>query len=172
MYLKNLLLILSVYFVNACSGPEQLQSRKIQSDNTEMLYGQITREQLFYDYPEWLLEYESYNPDSLAIDSLACIKFSGTIEIYLGTWCSDSRREVPRFFKIIDKSELAAPERVKLWALDRRKQLPDNLAELKKIVRVATFVFINNDGELGRIIEQPVATLEQDILAIVRNYDR
>ena len=48
-------------------------------------------------------EFDNYSVDSVTLkdvpDKLKDLK----ITIVLGTWCGDSKREVPRFFKILDK---------------------------------------------------------------------
>ena len=48
--------------------------------------------------------YDEYNVNSKAVNTLMDISKEGiSIKIVMGTWCPDSRREVPRFMKILDQ---------------------------------------------------------------------
>ena len=88
------------------------------------------------------------------------------IIVFLGAWCSDSRREVPRFLKIADLAGMDAT-RIKLYGLDRTKKSSDGLTDRYGIERVPTFIFLRGDKEVGRIVEVPRTTLEGDVLSIL-----
>lgn len=138
-------------------------------NGVNMLYGQITREDLFNEFPSWKSKYDDYNPDKNIIGSLPERQKDLKVEIYLGTWCGDSKREVPRFFKITDQSHFIDQKNISIWAVDRSKSLDSGLTEKKNIELVATFIFLKNEIEIGRIIESPINDLlEEDILAIMR----
>jgi hypothetical protein len=134
-----------------------------------MLYGEISRDDLFSEYPVWLDKYNDYQPDTTVIKALSSPQPDLRIEIFLGTWCSDSRREVPRFFKTVDASNFVKNDQIKLWAVDRDKALESRLTEKRGIVSVSTFIFYRNDSEVGRIIEMPEnENIEADILQIIQ----
>ncbi|MCB1223379.1 MAG: hypothetical protein KDK21_05555, partial [Mesotoga sp.] len=84
-----------------------------------------------------------------------------TITIVLGTWCSDSRREVPRFMKIIDLWGFPR-EKIRFIGVDINKIAPLEEYSGLDIERVPTFIFFEKKIEKGRIIEVPVTSLEQD----------
>lgn len=86
--------------------------------------------------------------------------------VFLGFWCSDSHREVPRFLKIADESGIPA-RRITIIALDRKKTSPDGLERQYGIERVPTFVALKKGKEIGRIVESPRTTLEGDLLTIL-----
>lgn len=86
--------------------------------------------------------------------------------VFFGTWCGDSRREVPHFLKIADQCGIASP-RIRLYGLDRSKKSKDGLSERYHIEKVPTFIFLKNGGEVGRITEVPTGTLEADMLSIL-----
>lgn len=86
--------------------------------------------------------------------------------VFLGTWCSDSRREVPRFLKIMDQAGITA-DRIRLYGVDRAKESGDGMAGRYAISRVPTFILLRGGEELGRIVEHPVTTLEGDLLDIL-----
>ncbi|MDP4175154.1 MAG: thioredoxin family protein, partial [Bacteroidota bacterium] len=88
------------------------------------------------------------------------------ITIVLGTWCSDSRREIPRFLKILDSLGFDSGK-VKLLAVDREKKgLGDEIDSLK-IELVPTIIFYKDGKEAGRITEAPEETLETDTNNII-----
>ena len=112
-------------------------------------------------------QYENYKIkeelDDISSDDLMNLN----ITIVLGTWCGDSKREVPRFYKILD--HLSFPEEnIKLIFVDRQKQgLEDEVSGLN-IEFVPTMIFYRDDEEIGRIIETPEETLEEDFYSIIK----
>jgi hypothetical protein len=112
-------------------------------------------------------EYNSYNPDPLIIDQIHSLMDAITVTIVSGTWCSDSREQVPRFMKILDLIEPVIPEPV-LICVDRDKKAADVPLEELKILKVPTFIIYHDKSEIGRIIETPQTTLEEDFLMILR----
>jgi len=86
--------------------------------------------------------------------------------VFFGSWCGDSRREVPHFLKIADSCGWDS-SRYHLYGLDRSKKSPDGLTEKYRIEKVPTFIFLKGDDEVGRITEKPAGTLEADMLAIL-----
>jgi hypothetical protein len=112
-------------------------------------------------------EYRSYHstlqPTS-ETDSLIKELF---ITIVLGTWCGDSREQLPRFFRVTDQLGIP-PEHITLIGVDGRKQSTDPDVTPMAIERVPTFIFTRNCKELGRIIETPQKSLEEDLLEIIK----
>ena len=85
----------------------------------------------------------------------------------MGTWCGDSKRETPRFYKIMEDANFVFYKNFKLVTVNRKKKTPDNLQEGLNILRVPTFIFYKNGKEIGRYVEYPRETMEKDILKIV-----
>ena len=143
----------------------------ITDDESEkaMLIGYCTREAFndtnFSDW--WNEEYDIYEVD---VETAEVIKESLEeieIKLVIGTWCSDSRREVPRFYKILDEIEYPS-ENVNLISVNRDKVgLADEVDGLE-IHFVPTVIFYGNGKELGRIVEMPYESLEKDMLEIVK----
>ena len=89
-----------------------------------------------------------------------------TIKIVMGTWCPDSRREVPRFMRVLDEWDFPV-NKVQFIGVDDHKLSPVGEYEKLGILRVPTFIIYKNNIEAGRIIENPKTSLEQDIINIL-----
>jgi len=88
----------------------------------------------------------------------------------MGTWCPDSRREVPRFMRVLDTWQFPV-ESVTFIGVDNEKQSPVGEYVNLDIKRVPTFIIYKNNLEAGRIIENPVSSLEQDMVDILTGRD-
>ena len=86
----------------------------------------------------------------------------------MGTWCEDSHREVPRFFKILEA--VGHPEsKLTMIAVNRKKEAPNGEEGPLNIQRVPTIIVQKYGKEIGRIIESPsTGYLERDLLEILK----
>jgi thiol-disulfide isomerase/thioredoxin len=110
---------------------------------------------------------DEYNPEETVIGQLRkTIGDDLSILVVLGTWCPDSRREVPRFMKIVEETGFPV-ERMVFVGVDITKLAPVGGYDTLNIERVPTFIFLRNKVEAGRIIETPVTSLEQDMQNIL-----
>ncbi len=107
-----------------------------------------------------------YTPDAAAVATIRQNVTGVSAFIVLGTWCPDTRRDLPRFFKIADQAGWPA-SRMTLLAVDRTKKDPGGETVKWNVTRVPTFIFLRNGKEIGRVTERPTTTLEQDIAQIV-----
>ncbi|WP_114792423.1 hypothetical protein U0035_17150 [Niabella yanshanensis] len=161
--ISSIILFLTVRLVNA---QEKLPQDKI-------IYGQCVINDLKQTpYTSWFnTGFDSYIPDQTAIDQLKKVGYKDLIvEIFFGSWCGDSKREVPRALKVL--SATAFPEKqIKLIGLGGTdslyKRSPEEEEKTKGIYRVPTFIIYKNGKELGRINEFPVYTFERDLFTIV-----
>ena len=139
------------------------------SDQSTWLLGYFNPGQLTsLPHSEWYLKgYDSYQPNSESVNKLIAIsKDDITIKIVMGTWCPDSRREVPRYMKILSQWRFPASG-VSFIGVDNQKLSPVGEYESLDIQRVPTFIVYKNKVEAGRIIENAVTSLEQDMVNIL-----
>ena len=133
--------------------------------------GQMTAARLLERIPDYIQRKSDYAPDATVLEMMKPYIQSGDrVEVFMGTWCPDSQREVPKFLRIVD--DLRAQHGVDLpatyFALDRSKQKPADLIAGRHVDKVATFIYYRGDQELGRIVEKTQSPLfEDDLLAIV-----
>lgn len=124
-------------------------------------------------YQTWYeSNYEAYEVDTKTIAPLKQNLTDYKILVFMGTWCGDSKREVPRFLKILKTVDFPM-ENLKIVAVDKRKdkykKSPTGEEWGLRIKRVPTFIFLKNGKETNRIIENPITSLEADIKKIVNN---
>ena len=143
-----------------------------QEETTQMLVGKINQQGLEKTpYGEWFTKnYQAYKVKSkvLKLDKKAVRKLK--IKIFLGTWCGDSKREVPRFLKIASQLGIT-PTQIEMIALKRNRKSPDNGYKGLHIHHVPTFIISQNQQELGRITEEPSQSLEEDLVKIIQQKD-
>jgi len=112
-------------------------------------------------------QYDVYKPAELYVNKLKETIDDVEITIVLGTWCSDSQREVPRFFKVLSDAGYNI-KRVKVIAVDKNKEaIVVDISDMD-IKKVPTFIIYKNDKEIGRIVETPKKSLERDLWKIVK----
>jgi thiol-disulfide isomerase/thioredoxin len=153
----------------------------VEGENGPYLVGEVIREDVVAASPAWTDSAATYVPEPGAVARLAAVSRPVDVVCVLGTWCGDSRREVPRFWKLMESA--ANPNlRLRMFAVGRR----DDAAALAKseavgaprdiraawgVTLVPTFIFRADGEELGRIIETPAGTLEGDAADIVAPVD-
>ena len=133
----------------------------------EILYGYCDREGLTTEpFNEWFqTEYNYYEIDQETLDMVnAELLVNVEIKIVLGTWCHDSQRELPRFYKIADYLDF---DNYMLIGVNRAKLAKGTEVDELNIELVPTFIFYNAGKEIGRIIESPIESLEKDIVEII-----
>ncbi len=148
----------------ACCAQKPPRSMEMASSRV-ILTGWLTSDQIFGQIKAYQLGKEKYQPDEESIAKLKSITSDIQILVFLGTWCSDSEREVPRFLKIMEQTKNSHIT-FKLLGLDRSKRDADGLAEKYQIEYVPTFIVIRQNEEIGRIVEAPMISLEQDLVEI------
>ncbi len=86
--------------------------------------------------------------------------------IYLGTWCDDSRIHVPQMVNILNDSKIP----YSFIGVNREKECPFEKKECKTwdIEFVPTFVIFLEGKEIGRIVETPRLTLEDDLATVLK----
>ena len=123
------------------------------------------------DYRSWYDKaYQNYIMDTSALPFLKKELKNTNIDIFLGSWCGDSKREVPRMLRIFDQLGYDT-SKVSLIFVDNStktyKQSPEHEEVGKNIHHVPTFIIYQQKKEIGRIVESPVVSLEVDLQQIL-----
>jgi hypothetical protein len=137
-----------------------------------ILLGKSTRERLQQaPFDSWFnTTYSDYVIDSANANQLKKLLKGKRLVIFMGTWCGDSRREVPRMYKLLDYCGVPASQ-VELVNVDYRdsmyKQSPTHEEKGLQIHRVPDLLVYDKQKEIGRVVESPVVSWEKDLLAIL-----
>jgi thiol-disulfide isomerase/thioredoxin len=167
--MRNLILIAFIGVLTSCNAQ---QKKTAQKNNSGDLVG-IANKKSFTDdsYKGWFTKnYDSYKPDPVTITQLKKSLKGYQIKGFMGTWCGDSKRETPRFYKVLDEADFNL-KNLELITVNRSKKTPDNLQEGLDIIKVPTFIIYKNNKEVGRFVERVRESLEKDILKIVSGQD-
>lgn len=132
-------------------------------DDMKMTVGDIGQQRLLQKYTSFDHSYQSFNLSESDIAEIALWPKDIHIDVFFGTWCHDSQREVPRFLKIVEQGQLSN----RLVALDYEKSEPSGDAAKAKVKFTPTFVVYRNNQEIGRIIERPNVSIVSDISAML-----
>lgn len=153
-------------FVTVIIGFVMALSSAFAQDQNGDLLGVIKQEQLTKaPYSEWYNSHaDEYSVDQGALAELDALLSGVEIKIVMGTWCHDSKREVPRFYKIMNGHNA----NIEMIGLDRKKQAPNGETQGMGITNTPTFVFYKNGKELNRIVETPRESLEKDMVKILK----
>ena len=140
-----------------------------------ILYGAITKDSLTVaPYDKWFTTgYDAYKPNAEMVAQLKKQNFKDySIQIFLGTWCGDSKRETPRFLKLMNDINFPT-DKIKIITVgdgdSLYKQSPQHEEKGLGIFRVPAFIIYKNGVEINRINEYPATSLEKDLLAIIGN---
>ncbi|MFL2698300.1 MAG: thioredoxin family protein [Gammaproteobacteria bacterium] len=129
------------------------------------LIGTVPVDSLFNHDVIFYNEYKNY-----LVDDKINLSEVNDVEVVImfGTWCHDSKREVPRMIRILESIGTSF-ESISLIALDMNKNEPESKAKLFNLERTPTFIFFKNGDEIGRIVERPKVSLESDLKEIYKN---
>lgn len=124
------------------------------------------------NYKSWFDDsYNKYTVDMIAAEQLKPLLQNKRMEIFLGSWCGDSRREVPRMLKVLQNAGMDTAKIALIFVDNSKnayKQSPQHEEQNKNIHHVPSFIIYDEKKEVGRIIESPMASLEKDMLAILQ----
>jgi hypothetical protein len=164
-------LVLTTLSFNTIAQNMAYNQKAIDRNGNPTILGQSNREGLQQvPFAAWFNKnYQDYTVDSTTAEQLKPLIKDKQFDIFMGTWCGDSRREVPRMYKILDYLGVDAAQ-IRLINVSNRdsvyKQSPGHEERGLNILRVPTLVVYEKNMETGRIVEYPVVSLEKDLLTI------
>lgn len=130
------------------------------------LVGPVTKEAVLQKCTDWQPIAAAYNPKPEFLERLRVLAREVRVEVFLGTWCSDSKAHVSEYFKVLEiadtpliqTSYIAVPE-------DKTKRAP--YYQNKDILKIPTFIVFVDGLEKGRIVEVPQKSVEEDLVEII-----
>jgi len=168
--MKFLLSITLIVLAMNLSAQEVNKKIHDAAHNKDILINACTRAGVV-TFPEFKEMYDplyaAYMPDAATMIKLKKLVKKEHVKIIFGTWCGDSKVNVPNFFKVLDALQFKE-KNVDIVAVDGYKKAENGIIDGLNIEKVPTFIVYDKKGkELGRIVEHPKTTLEGDFLAIL-----
>lgn len=163
---KNVYFFVTLLIVSCASTPKNLATKNENGN----LVGIATKKD-FQQEPygsDWFNDFYSYyETDKGTIEKLKPYLKDIKIKGFMGTWCGDSKREIPNFYKILDEAEFDY-KNLELVTVNRQKKA-NGLEEGFNVIRVPTFIFYKDGKEIGRFVEHAIedSSVEEDFLKIL-----
>ena len=172
--MKLFLFALLISIVNCNSSvqtsniSENTVEQNEESEQEEILVGAISMEDLRQEpHATWFEPmYKSYKPSEEALATIKNNISDYEITVFMGTWCADSQREVPKLYKLLEESGYNM-ENFEMQAVKEDKTLPGELEKEYNIHYVPTIIFSKNGKEVNRFVEYPQEDFEDDLAKIV-----
>ncbi|BAO74878.1 thioredoxin family protein [Winogradskyella sp. PG-2] len=172
----NIVSIISSLILAFQLNAQSLNQEIITEGKTPYLLGKIDKSGLEGDnYKSWFnTNHKDYVPNTAITSQIASELRTYSITLFMGTWCGDSKKVVPRLYKVLEASNFPMNQ-LTVVAVSRQpgmyKQSPQHEEKGLNIHRVPTVIFYKNGTEVNRIVEHPVKTFEEDIQKIITNND-
>jgi thiol-disulfide isomerase/thioredoxin len=163
--MKKLILLLLIISINACKNPEKLRTSTYKG--SEILVGKAKKKDFEKaPYKKWFVEnFNDYQPNTKTISRLKKVINNYKITVVMGTWCGDSREQVPKLYKILEQTGYNN-HNLDMFCVYRKYKYYKPVQKYN-IIRVPTIIVYQNGKEKGRIIEYPMQSIEADLLKIM-----
>ncbi len=168
--MQKILFVFLIVFSFTVAFPQDINQTIHDGDSGKpMLIGPCNRAAFSDTSFSWWFNsgYNLYKPDSVTVSGIKKDLNNIRTTIVMGTWCSDSREQVPHYFKVMDEAGYME-DSLNIICVDREKKDLSGEVDSLNIELVPTFIFYRDDKEIGRIIETPEQTLEKDIYSILK----
>ncbi|MGI9547147.1 MAG: TlpA family protein disulfide reductase [Flavobacteriaceae bacterium] len=155
----------------ACFAQASYQEVPARNGGVDLV-GHISPEQITNPpFGEWYkVFYEYHEPDKTLIEEFKGDLKKYNVLVFMGTWCSDSQREIPAFIKLLDEAEFPLDQLKIVGVHDKGefyKTSPNGEEWGLQIKMVPTIIFLKDGKEVNRIVESPLESLEKDIKQII-----
>lgn len=154
--MKSKVLFIAIILVSSCGI--------FKNNSSKVLNGRASQATFTHNKQfDWFdNEYNAYKVNNELINQLKPLKNDLKVLIVAGSWCGDTQRELPRFFKIAN--EVGIPhQNIELIMVDESKVSSAINVSVLQVSNIPTFIFFKDGKEQGRIVEKPKNTLEEDL---------
>jgi thiol-disulfide isomerase/thioredoxin len=148
------ILFFALILLSAASAFAQSPEISKDAEGNKVVKGFLTKKDLVTDSAfTWFAQnQQGYTPDQKALQTLKANKDSINIIAFGGTWCSDTKFILPKFFMLADAAGLSQ-DRVTVLGVDHNKKTIQHLSEAFGIENVPTLIVMKNGKEIGRVVE-------------------
>ena len=162
------IILLLAFHLNA----QTINQEIIVEGEAPYLLGKIDKSGLETDnYSSWFnTNFEDYKPNQKLVTDISSDLKNYSITLFMGTWCGDSKKEIPRLYKVLEACNFPMDQLTVIAVSSSSslyKQSPQHEEAGLNIHRVPTIIFYKNDKEINRIVEHPITSFEEDIKEII-----
>lgn len=155
---KSLVLVFAAIVAGSALLPSRVSGQE--------LVGPADREAILERCPAWAAVAAAYQPDPEALIKLAGLGREVRIEVFFGSWCSDSEAHVSAFFKVLDMADTPLI-RAAYVGVPEAKDKREPYVRGRGVEKLPTFVVLVDGREVGRIVETPQRSVEADLVRLL-----
>jgi len=166
--MKQLSLVFSLFIAVTLNAQQKLNHYNVR---TKMLEGLINKEAFLHPKLKegFNANYKWYKPNPKFVAKIEKRLKGITIIGFLGSWCADSEMMIPELYKLLEQTSFNFNKNLTLIAINRSKTIPKGLLDKDfEIKAVPTIFFYKNGKEIGKLVEYPEKSLEEDIYKILK----
>jgi thioredoxin 1 len=130
------------------------------------LVGLISAEKLAAAKPDYVERAKKYEPNPTAVAALKKLDQDTKILVFFGTWCSYCKHWLPTFMKtieVVDNPRIS----VEYYGMSEDQSEPAGPLQTWNVGLTPTFIVVQGNRELGRIEEEPLVSIEEDLAKIL-----
>lgn len=131
------------------------------------MVGLTSRTAIEAELENWRDEIARASVDEDVARSLADVPPGAEVDVFLGTWCGDSRRVVSRLFRALEVAGDPVPFSIRFVGVDRSKVAPGGLTDGVGLRFVPTIIVRRDGTEVGRIVESAPRGVETELHALL-----
>ncbi|MCA9727903.1 MAG: thioredoxin family protein [Candidatus Eisenbacteria bacterium] len=131
------------------------------------LVGDISFEKLLEAKPDYVIASKKYTPDAAAVAALSKVATETQIEVFFGSWCSHCKHWVPPLIRVVE--DASNPHfHISVHAMSEDQSQPADSIRKYDVSKTPTIVVVQNGQELGRIEEEPLISMEADLVRMLK----
>ncbi len=168
MRLPHILFALTMLFLSSSSFAQDFVRELDPKTEKVLLRGKLTFDDILNETTcKWLPDGSAaYQPAQASVDDLNKIAADYRYIVFLGTWCSDTKDLLPKFYKVLIEAGIDLHS-VELFGVNRNKQALNIEHTLYSIDRVPTIIVMHQYREIGRIIESVNSSIEEELSEMI-----
>jgi thiol-disulfide isomerase/thioredoxin len=164
--LKNIFYTFLV-LITSCVSANKFTIKKEGSDI--ILNGPVEKSYLNNpkQFPWFYYGYQAYQPKDSVVNLLKSEASKLGFLIFAGSWCGDTQKELPAFYKVVDLMGVK-DNQIQLIMVDRNKQTNFMKTSVLGIKPVPCIIIYKDSVEIGRFIESSKISVEEDLYNIIK----
>jgi thiol-disulfide isomerase/thioredoxin len=133
---------------------------------TPPLIGEVSRAELERRQPAYARRAVGYEPDPAVVARFAALTEPIELYAFFGTWCSTCKHHLPGLLATLDRA--ANPKiAITFVGVDENVAEPQAWIDRFSVQTTPTVILLAGERELGRVEEEPDATLEADLASLL-----